>query len=58
MPQSAARLLDLLAIPPEERDFAALGEGKRIAAGSILPAPAPVFPRYVEQAPGTAGAAP
>jgi methionyl-tRNA synthetase len=50
MPQSAARLLDLLAIPPDRRDFAALGGGARIAAGSKLPAPAPVFPRYVEPA--------
>jgi methionyl-tRNA synthetase len=50
MPQSAARLLDLLAIPPDQRDFAALGAATRIAAGSKLPAPAPVFPRYVEPA--------
>ncbi len=50
MPKSAGRMLDLLAIPPGERDFAALGGGKRIAAGSQLPAPAPVFPRYVEPA--------
>ncbi len=48
MPKSAAQMLDLLAIPPGERDFAALGGAKRIAAGSKLPAPAPVFPRYVE----------
>jgi methionyl-tRNA synthetase len=50
MPQSAGRMLDLLAIPQGERDFAALGGGARIAAGSQLPAPAPVFPRYVEPA--------
>jgi methionyl-tRNA synthetase len=50
MPKSAAQMLDLLAIPPGERDFAALGGGGRIAAGSKLPAPAPVFPRYVEPA--------
>jgi methionyl-tRNA synthetase len=50
MPKSAAQMLDLLAIPPGERDFAALGEGKRVAAGSKLPAPTPVFPRYVEPA--------
>jgi methionyl-tRNA synthetase len=47
MPQSAGRMLDLLAIPQGERDFAALGGGRRIAPGSKLPAPAPVFPRYV-----------
>jgi methionyl-tRNA synthetase len=46
IPASAGKLLDLLAVPAEKRDFAALGE--RIVAGSALPAPAPVFPRYVE----------
>ncbi len=53
MPQAAARILDLLAIPAERRDFAALGQ--RIAAGVALPPPAPVFPRYVE--PETTGVA-
>jgi len=48
MPVSAGRLLDLLAIPAGERSFAALGGGLRIAPGSKLPPPAPVFPRYVE----------
>jgi methionyl-tRNA synthetase len=46
VPQAAARLLDLLAVPAGQRDFAALGT--RIAAGRALPPPAPVFPRYVE----------
>jgi len=45
MPQSAARLLDLIAVPADKRDFAALGA--RLAPGA-LPPPAPVFPRYVE----------
>ncbi len=48
MPAAAARLLDLLAIPQSERTFACLGGGHRIAPGTALPAPAPVFPRYVE----------
>jgi methionyl-tRNA synthetase len=48
MPQAAARLLDLVAVPADRRDFAALGEGGRIAGGSTLPPPTPVFPRYVE----------
>jgi methionyl-tRNA synthetase len=48
MPASAEKLLDLLAIPQSERSFAYLGGGHRITAGSALPAPAPVFPRYVE----------
>jgi methionyl-tRNA synthetase len=48
MPVSAGRLLDLLGVPAESRDFARLGADHRIAPGSELPAPAPVFPRYVE----------
>ena len=48
MPEAAGKLLDLLAVPADERVFAFLGGRHRIAAGSKLPAPAPVFPRYVE----------
>jgi methionyl-tRNA synthetase len=48
MPVSAARLLDLLAVPAEARDFAALGTGGRLTAGVALPPPTAVFPRYVE----------
>jgi methionyl-tRNA synthetase len=48
MPGSAAKLLDLLAIPPGERQFHELGGARRIAAGAALPAPSPVFPRYVD----------
>ena len=48
MPQAAARLLDLIAVPADRRDFAALGGSGRLAPGSTLPPPAPVFPRYVE----------
>jgi methionyl-tRNA synthetase len=47
MPESAGKLLDLLAIPADRRSFADFGA--RIAAGATLPAPAPVFPRYVER---------
>jgi methionyl-tRNA synthetase len=47
MPESAGKLLDLLAIPGEHRSFADLGI--RIAAGAKLPPPVPVFPRYVER---------
>ncbi|HXW42612.1 MAG TPA: methionine--tRNA ligase [Xanthobacteraceae bacterium] len=50
MPASAAKLLDLLAIPAAERSFVYLGGEQRIAAGAKLPAPVPVFPRYVEPA--------
>jgi methionyl-tRNA synthetase len=48
VPTSAAKLLDLLAIPQSGRDFTALGGARRIAPGTTLPPPAPVFPRYVE----------
>ncbi|HUN98764.1 MAG TPA: methionine--tRNA ligase [Bradyrhizobium sp.] len=46
MPEGAAKLLDILGIPKDARDFAALGT--RIKPGTVLPAPAPVFPRYIE----------
>ena len=48
MPTSAAKLLDLLAVLPEQRNFAALDGATRIPAGVKLPPPVPVFPRYVE----------
>jgi methionyl-tRNA synthetase len=48
MPASAEKLLDLLAIPAAERSFAFVGGKHHIAAGAALPAPAAVFPRYVE----------
>ncbi len=48
MPGSAGKLLDLLAIPQNERSFAFLGGKHRIAAGAKLPAPAAIFPRYIE----------
>jgi methionyl-tRNA synthetase len=48
VPSSAAKLLELLAVRPEERGFYELNGTKRIAPGSKLPAPVPVFPRYVE----------
>jgi methionyl-tRNA synthetase len=48
VPTAAGKLLDLLAIPPDERNFTFLGGEHRIAAGAKLPAPSPVFPRYIE----------
>jgi methionyl-tRNA synthetase len=51
IPAAAAKLLDLLAVPPDERAFSALGGGRRIAAGAKLPAPVAIFPRYVESDP-------
>src|SRR6516165_4401053 len=48
MPHGAAVLLDQLGVPEGERAFDRLGGAHRIAAASKLPAPSPVFPRYVE----------
>jgi methionyl-tRNA synthetase len=48
VPTSAAKLLDLLAVPAADREFSALTAEQRVKAGAMLPPPAPVFPRYVE----------
>jgi methionyl-tRNA synthetase len=48
MPESSAKLLDSLGIPADVRDFSALGGSTRVRAGTKLPAPVPVFPRYIE----------
>lgn len=49
IPGSAAKLLDLLAVAEDSRDFAHVAEGHALVPGTALPAPQPVFPRYVEQ---------
>jgi methionyl-tRNA synthetase len=49
MPASAAKLLDILGIPIDKRAFDQLGNAQtRIVTGTKLPAPAPIFPRYIE----------
>ena len=57
MPGSMGKLLDLIGVPADRRTFAALEAGDaagslgaphRLEAGRALPAPMPVFPRYVE----------
>jgi methionyl-tRNA synthetase len=48
MPESMAKMLDILGVPQGERDFAALGGATRIKAGTALPAPVGIFPRYVD----------
>jgi methionyl-tRNA synthetase len=50
IPDSANKLLDILGVTADMRDFAALAT--RIVPGTSLPAPAPVFPRYVEPTAG------
>jgi len=44
MPESAAKLLDLLGQAEDQRAFTAIGA--RLAPGTVLPPPAGVFPRY------------
>ena len=44
MPTAMGRLLDLLGVAPEARDFAAFGPGHRLVPGTALPAPAVIFP--------------
>ncbi len=48
MPGSCGRMLDQLALPADERSFAALGATGRLKVGAKLGTLAPVFPRYVE----------
>ena len=47
-PDGAGRLLDGLSQGPEARSFAALGEAGRLKSGTVIPAPAGAFPRYVD----------
>lgn len=52
VPTSAARMLDQLAVGEEGRTFASLGEAGALKAGTPLPKPQGVFPRYVEEEEG------
>jgi len=47
MPESTGKILDQLAVAEDARDFTALDT--RLVAGTTLPKPAPVFPRFVEE---------
>jgi methionyl-tRNA synthetase len=46
MPDSTAKILDQLGVPPEARTFAHFD--KELVPGTSLPKPQGVFPRYVE----------
>jgi methionyl-tRNA synthetase len=48
VPAAAGKLLGLLAVPEGERLIARVGESHRLAPGTPLPKPEPIFPRYVE----------
>jgi len=52
VPEAAARMLDQLAVPEDARTFAALGEAGALKAGTPLPKPEGVFPRFVEEEEG------
>jgi methionyl-tRNA synthetase len=47
VPQSAAKLLDLLAVDENARDFASYTA--RLVSGTPLPTPTAIFPRFVEE---------
>ena len=48
MPDSAAKILDLLVLDDDQRGFDALGPDNALKPGSEIPKPVGVFPRYVE----------
>ena len=48
MPDSCAKMLDVLGVAADQRDFSFLGGSTRIKPGTTLPAPTGIFPRYVE----------
>ena len=47
-PRGATKLLDLLEVPLNARDFAHLGSSHRLTSGKALPAPNAIFPRFIE----------
>ncbi|MBN43060.1 MAG: methionine--tRNA ligase [Alphaproteobacteria bacterium] len=49
MPDSAADMLDQLNVPGEARSFVNLGPDHALKAGTTLPKPRPVFPRFVDE---------
>ncbi|KAB2915060.1 MAG: methionine--tRNA ligase [Hyphomicrobiaceae bacterium] len=51
VPAAADKLLDALGQAADARNFAVLGEAGRLKAGTPIPPPAGVFPRYVEPEP-------
>jgi methionyl-tRNA synthetase len=58
MPDAAGKLLDQLAVSPDARDLALLTVAHALKPGTSLPAPAGVFPRYVESEAPTDAASP
>jgi methionyl-tRNA synthetase len=48
MPASMEKLLGLLSVPANARKFASAEIARGLVAGTLLPSPAPVFPRYID----------
>jgi len=48
MPQASSKLLDLLSVDRSSRDFTFMKAEARVEAGTLLPTPQAIFPRYVE----------
>ncbi len=48
IPDAAAKLLDLLAVPAEQRMLANAVQARALVSGALLPAPEGIFPRYME----------
>ncbi len=48
LPTAMQKLLDSLGVANDARDFAHVGETHALTSGAALPAPMPIFPRYVE----------
>jgi methionyl-tRNA synthetase len=49
-PDATAKVLDILGVPHNARDFSQVGAAGRLVSGATLMVPQPVFPRYVEPA--------
>ena len=49
IPEASGKLLDLLGVGPDERDFGHAAPSNALQPGAPLPTPAPVFPRYIEE---------
>jgi methionyl-tRNA synthetase len=48
MPDSAAKILDLLGVSKDERTFSHIGKQYRLRGNTPIQEPTPIFPRYVE----------
>ena len=50
MPDSCDEMLNQLGITADARDFSALGPNGALVPGTKLPAPSPIFPRFIDNA--------